>query len=57
VEKILDENEIEDADVESSLETLAKEYNKQDGIAYSSTPLIVTNFNTKMPPWRCRKTC
>jgi len=31
VEKILDTHEIEDIDVESSLETLAKEYNKQDG--------------------------
>ncbi|KAF8974466.1 DNA polymerase epsilon, subunit B [Flammula alnicola] len=30
IEEILDQHEIEDADVESSLETLAKEYNKQD---------------------------
>ena len=31
VEEILNHHEIEDDDVESSLETLAKEYNKQDG--------------------------
>ena len=31
IDKILDTHEIEDIDVESSLETLAKEYNKQDG--------------------------
>lgn len=31
VEEILTHHEIEDDDVESSLETLAKEYNKQDG--------------------------
>jgi hypothetical protein len=31
IEQILDTHEIEDIDVESSLETLAKEYNKQDG--------------------------
>jgi hypothetical protein len=31
VEKILDESEIDDAELESGLETLAKEYNKQDG--------------------------
>lgn len=40
IEGILDSHEIEDADVESSLETLAKEYNKQDGasnIFYSCT--------------------
>ncbi|KAJ3512535.1 hypothetical protein NLJ89_g3461 [Agrocybe chaxingu] len=30
IEKILDANEIDDADVESSIEMLAKEYNKQD---------------------------
>lgn len=30
IEQILDTHEIEDTDVESSLETLAKEYNKQD---------------------------
>lgn len=31
VEEILNHHEIENEDVESSLETLAKEYNKQDG--------------------------
>ena len=31
VEEILNHHEIEGDDVESSLETLAKEYNKQDG--------------------------
>jgi len=31
IEQILDTHEIEHADVELSLETLAKEYNKQDG--------------------------
>ncbi|KAF9057656.1 epsilon DNA polymerase [Panaeolus papilionaceus] len=30
IERILDEHEIADEDIESSLETLAKEYNKQD---------------------------
>jgi DNA polymerase epsilon subunit 2 len=35
LEGILDYHEIEDADVESSLETLAKEYNKQDGTSNS----------------------
>ncbi|CAA7259855.1 unnamed protein product [Cyclocybe aegerita] len=30
IEKILDDSEIDDADVESSIEMLAKEYNKQD---------------------------
>jgi len=37
VEEILDENEIEVAELESSLEALAKEYNKQDGILFPST--------------------
>lgn len=40
VEKILDENEIEVAELESSLETLAKEYNKQDGILFPLTLFI-----------------
>jgi hypothetical protein len=31
IEQILDAHEIEHADIEPSLETLAKEYNKQDG--------------------------
>ncbi|KIK68036.1 hypothetical protein GYMLUDRAFT_805773 [Collybiopsis luxurians FD-317 M1] len=31
LEQILDEHGIADQDVESSIETLAKEYNKQDG--------------------------
>ena len=31
VEEILNDHEIEEDDVESSLETIAKEYNKQDG--------------------------
>jgi hypothetical protein len=31
LEAILDSHEIEDADVESSIETIAREYNKQDG--------------------------
>lgn len=31
VEHILNENEISEEDVESSIETLAREYNKQDG--------------------------
>jgi DNA polymerase epsilon subunit 2 len=31
VEEILNHHEIEEDDAESSLETLAKEYNKQDG--------------------------
>ncbi len=36
----MDENEIEIAELESSLETLAKEYNKQDGIILPSTLFI-----------------
>jgi DNA polymerase epsilon subunit 2 len=32
LEAILDNHEIEDADVESSIETIAREYNKQDGV-------------------------
>ena len=40
VERILEENEIEDAELESSLETLAKEYNKQDGTLFPSVLCI-----------------
>lgn len=38
IEGILEQHDIEDADIERSLETLAKEYNKQDG--ESSAPNI-----------------
>jgi hypothetical protein len=45
LETILDNHEIEDADVESSIETIAREYNKQDGVLQyldvSFVPLIV----------------
>jgi len=34
LEQILDAHEIEDNDVETSIETLAKEYNKQDGKSF-----------------------
>lgn len=33
LEQVLDAHEIEDQDVESSIEALAKEYNKQDGVS------------------------
>jgi DNA polymerase epsilon subunit 2 len=44
VETILKENEIEEAELESSLETLAKEYNKQDGTLFSSIRRISTHL-------------
>ncbi len=31
LEQILDENEIDEEEIESSIDTIAKEYNKQDG--------------------------
>ena len=44
--EILAEHDIQDADIESSLETLVKEYNKQDGqYFYPSSPLkLVANI-------------
>lgn len=46
LEQILDQHEIADADVESSIETLAKEYNKQDGIL-SNIRLVFTSTDRK----------
>ncbi|KAJ7581093.1 DNA polymerase alpha/epsilon subunit B-domain-containing protein [Mycena floridula] len=42
LEHILDEHEIEDDDVESSIETLAKEYNKQDDATMKVSLQILT---------------
>jgi hypothetical protein len=42
LEAILDSHEIEDADVESSIDTIAREYNKQDGaFQYLSIALLL----------------
>jgi DNA polymerase epsilon subunit 2 len=32
IEQILDEHRIQDEEIEASIEALAKEYNKQDGV-------------------------
>ena len=41
LEQILDAHDIDDSEVESSIETIAKEYNKQDGACFSSLKLLV----------------
>jgi hypothetical protein len=43
LEEILDRHEIADEDVESSTETLAKEYNKQDGASDMALLLPLLN--------------
>lgn len=43
LEQILDENEIDEEEIESSIDTIAKEYNKQDG--KSRAPVISSGCN------------
>lgn len=49
IEAILDSHEIVDADVESSVETLAREYNKQDGASFNfhSTFMVLNSPQTR----------
>jgi hypothetical protein len=51
IEGILEQHDIADVDIEASLETLAKEYNKQDG--ESDAPNIRICSHSEVQAYRC----